>query len=147
MKARKPFRLQGVLRYRQQVEKQLKGELTRLTQALAEAESIRLRQFQQWESCCQTLHITQQAGLAATDLFLYSAFLQRLSTEMRQQDQAIEGLHQAVERTRERLEQAMRDRKILENLQQKFAFQRHKEDLRDEERTLAEMALRRFAHE
>jgi flagellar FliJ protein len=144
MAAKKPFRLRTVLRYKQQREKRLQGELAHLSQQLVAAEAQRVRLQQQQEHCLHALRQREQAGLAAAELLTYSAFLQQLSGEMSQQAQAIADLHAAVEQARARLEQAMKDRKVIENLQEKAHLTQKKQTLRDEERTLAEIALRRF---
>jgi flagellar biosynthesis chaperone FliJ len=54
-------------------------------------------------------------------------------------------LRDAVKQGRERLEQAMKDRKIIENLQEKARITQKQQTLKEEERALGEMALRRFA--
>jgi flagellar biosynthesis chaperone FliJ len=54
-------------------------------------------------------------------------------------------LREAVKNTRERLEQAMKDRKIIEDLQEKARITQKQQTLKEEERALGEMALRRFA--
>jgi hypothetical protein len=54
-------------------------------------------------------------------------------------------LRDAVKQARERLEQAMKDRKIIENLQEKARITQKQQTLKEEERALGEMALRRFA--
>ena len=144
MSPKRPFRLHAVLRYRQQVEEQLGGECTRLMQAVAEAEKKRFLQQQQWEGCLQVLRGKQQSGLPAAELCTYGVFLERLSAEMAHQAQVIATLRRATEEARRCLEQAMKDRKILENLQEKAKMQERKEARRDAEQTLAEIALRRF---
>jgi flagellar protein FliJ len=145
MAGKAPFRLRTVLRYKQQIEERLQGELAHVTQQLVAAEEQHAQQQQQQEECLHTLHQRQQIGLAAAELLTYSAFLQQLGVEMSQQARVIADWHEAVEQARARLEEAMKDRKILENLQEKAHLAHKKETLRDEERRLAEMALRRFA--
>jgi flagellar FliJ protein len=145
MAGKQPFRLRTVLRYKQQIEERLQGELAHLIQQLAVAEEQHAQQQQQQEGCLHALHQREQCGLAAAELLTYSAFLQQLGVEMSQQAQVIAELRAAVEQARTRLEEAMKERKILENLQEKAHLTQKKETVRDEERRLAEMALRRFA--
>lgn len=145
MASKKPFRLRTVLRYKQQLEERLQGELARLTQALAEAEAVCVQQREQRESCLALLRMKECSGLPAAELFMYSAFVQQLSTEMAQQAQVIADLREAVKKARERLDQAMKDRKIIENLQEKARITQKQQTLKEEERTLGEKALRRFA--
>jgi flagellar export protein FliJ len=145
MASKKPFHLRTVLRYKQQLEERLQGELARLTQALAEAEAVCVQQREQRESCLALLHMKERSGLPAAELFMYSAFVQQLSTEMAQQAQVIADLREAVKKARQRLEQAMKDGKIIENLQEKARTTQKQQTLKEEERTLGEMALRRFA--
>jgi flagellar FliJ protein len=145
MAGKPPFRLRTVLRYKQQIEERLQGELADVTQQLVAAEKRHALQQEQQEGCLHALHRREQIGLAAAELLTYSAFLQQLCVEMSQQARVIDDLHEAVEEARERLEEAMKDRKILENLQEKAHLAHKKETLRDEERRLAEVALRRFA--
>lgn len=145
MAAKKPFRLHTVLRYKQQVEERLQGELAHLTQQLAAAEAHRVQQQQHQEHCLQALRQRAQVGLATAELLTYSAFLQQLAVEMSQQARVIADMREAVEHVRTRLEQAMKDRKMMENLQEKAHLTQKQQTLRDEERTLGEMALRRFA--
>jgi flagellar protein FliJ len=144
MAGKQPFRLRTVLRYKQQFEERLQGELAHLTQQLAATEEQHAQQQQQQEGCLHALHQREQVGLAAAELLTYSAFLQQLCVEMSQQAQVIADLRAAVEQARMRLKEAMKERKALENLQEKAHLTQKKETLRDEERRLAEMALRRF---
>jgi flagellar FliJ protein len=145
MASKKPFRLRTVLRYKQQLEERLQGELARLTQALAEAEAVCVQQREQRESCLALLRMKERSGLPAAELCMYSAFVQQLSAEMAQQAQAIADLREAVKKARERLEQAMKDRKTIESLQEKARTTQKQQTLKEEERALGEMALRRFA--
>jgi flagellar protein FliJ len=145
MASKKPFRLRTVLRYKQQLEERLQGELARLTQALAEAEAVCLQQRERRQSCLALLRLKERSGLPAAELFMYSAFVQQLSAEMAQRAQVIADLRDAVKQARERLEQAMKDRKILENLQEKARISQQRQTRKEEERALGEMALRRFA--
>jgi flagellar FliJ protein len=145
MAGKAPFRLRTVLRYKQQIEERLQGELAHVSQQLIAAEERHAQQQQQQEGCLHALHQREQIGLAAAELLTYSVFIQQLCVEMSQQTQVIAALHEAVEQARARLEEAMKDRKILENLQEKAHLAHKKETLRDEERRLAEIALRRFA--
>jgi len=76
---------------------------------------------------------------------MYGAFVQQLSAEMPPQAQVMVDLRDAVKQARERLDQAMKDRKILRNLQDKARMTQKQQTLKEEERALGEMALRRFA--
>jgi flagellar export protein FliJ len=144
MAAKKPFRLRSVLRYKQQVEERLQGELLRLTQALAEAEAVHLQQQAQHTHCLHALRQREHIGVSAAELLTYSAFLERLSGEISQQTQVIANLHVEVQQARQRLEQAMRDRQAIEKLQERARITQNQQLRKDEERTMAEIALRRF---
>jgi hypothetical protein len=84
MASKKPFRLRTVLRYKQQLEERLQGELARLTQALAEAEAVCLQQREQRQSCLALLGLKERSGLPAAELFMYSAYVRQPSVEMTQ---------------------------------------------------------------
>ena len=145
MAGKKAFRLAAVLRYKQQLEERLQGELARLIQALAQAENVGVQQREHRESCLAALHLKEQTGLPAAELLLYSAFVQQLSVEMAQQAQLIAELRESVSQARAHLEQAMKDRQIIENLQEKARLAHKQQTRQEEERALAEVALRRFS--
>jgi len=145
MATKKPFRLHSVLRYKQQVEEQLQGELLRLTQALAKAEAVHRQQQAQHVHCLRALRQRERIGISAAELVTYSAFLERLSGEITQQTQVIATLHAEVQQARRRLEHAMQDRKVIENLQERARIAQNQQVRKDEERIMAETALRRFA--
>jgi flagellar export protein FliJ len=145
MATKKPFRLRTVLRYKQQVEERLQAELFRLAQALADAEAIRTQQQEQHAHCLRALSQHQHTGVSAAELLTYSAFLEQLSGEISRQNQVIADLQAEVNQARQHLEHAMKDRKVIENLQERARITQQQQVLKDEERTMAEIALRRFA--
>jgi flagellar FliJ protein len=144
MATRKPFRLRTVLRYRQQQEERLQGELRRQAQALAEAESSLVRLQDRHTHCLRALRQREQTGVSAAELLTYSAFLEHLSGEISQQTQVLENLHEEVQQSRLRLQHAMKDRKVLENLEERAQTTQKRQALKDEDRMMAEVALRRF---
>jgi flagellar FliJ protein len=146
MATRKPFRLRTVLRYRQQQEERLQGELLHLAQALAEAEAVRVRLHERHAHCLQALRQREHSGVSAAELLTYSAFLEHLSGEISPQTQVIVNLQEEVQQARLRLQQAMKDRKMIENLQEQAQISQKRQILKDEDRTMAEVALRRFAY-
>jgi flagellar FliJ protein len=145
MATKKPFRLRTVLRYKQQVEERLQAELLRLARMLAEAEGLRAQQQEQYAHCLRALRQREHSGVSAAELLTYSAFLDHLSGEISQQTQLIATLREEVQQARQRLEHAMQDRKVIERLQERAMITQRQQLLKDEERAMAEIALRRFA--
>lgn len=145
MAMKKSFRLRTVLRYKQQVQERLQAELRHLTQRLAEAEALHMHEQEQHRHCLRALRQREHAGVSAAELLTYSAYLDQLSSEMSRQTQVIADLRAEVQHARQSLEHAMQGRKVIENLQERARISEHQQVLKDEERAMAEVALRRFA--
>jgi flagellar FliJ protein len=135
-----------VLRYKQQVEERLQAEILRLAQALAEAEAVRVQQQEQHAHCLHALRQREHNGVSAAELLTYSTFLEQLSGGIARQTQVIADCQEEVQQARQRLEHAMKDRKVIENLQERARITQQQQVRQAEERTMAEIALRRFAY-
>jgi flagellar FliJ protein len=145
MAVRQAFRLGTVLRYKQQAEERVQGELARLTHELAAAEARLAHRRAEHARGLQALQQRQQRGVSAAELQMYSAYLQQLAHDIAAQTHAIADLRRAVEQARGRLEQAMKERKMLETLRDKATLAQQRQLLKEEERCMAETALRRFS--
>jgi len=142
--ARFVFRLAPVLRQRERVEEQKKLFLAREQRVLVDAEARREMLRGRREALAREL-IAEHRKLDYEGLRLAYAHLDFLARELTAADYHVAACTQAVERAREVLVRATKDRKILDRLQerQREAFKR--EELRVEQRELDDSNARRYS--
>jgi|SRR5579872_5120433 len=142
--ARFVFRLAPVLRQRERIEEQKKLLLAREQRVLADAEARREMLRNKRESLAREL-IVEHRNLDFEGLRLAYAHLDFLAREITAADWHVAACQQAVDRAREVLVRASKDRKILDRLQehQRDAFKR--EELRLEQRELDDDNARRYS--
>ena len=144
--AQKEFKLEQVLNYRQDVEKECAREFA---VARVEYESACDRLEEEIESVNQIdkdVQRQQQEGIQAVELQLYNDYFQRKSLDIRLQRLETENLSCRMAEKREILVEAAKDKKALEILKEKKALE-HKRELAEKERLfLEEIALRNKLH-
>jgi flagellar protein FliJ len=142
--ARFVFRLAPVLRQRERIEEQKKLLFAREQRVLADAEARREMLRGKRESLALEL-ILEHRKLDFEGLRLAYAHLDFLAREITAADWHVAACQQALERAREVLVRATKDRKILDRLQerQRDAFKR--EEFRREQRELDDDNARRYS--
>lgn len=141
--ARFVFRLAPVLRQRERIEEQKKLLFAREQRVLADAEARREMLREKRESLAQEL-IVEHRKLDFEGLRLAYAHLDFLAREITAADWHVAACEQAVERAREVLVRATKDRKILDRLQERQRENFKREELRLEQRELDDDNARRY---
>ena len=123
------FPLDQVLEIRQNVETQCQGEFIQAMRAVDENADILEGIEEDQQQFLERYHMHQQAGLQPNECVRYHQYFHALEVSIDRQNENIELLREEAGRKRERLEEALRDKLVVEELK--------KENLRDFQKKLA----------
>ncbi len=138
------FKLAPVLRYRRSLEDALRRTFTeKQEQRIAEAEAYEALSARRKDHLREFAEKLEQ-GSDASENRLYMDYLVRMDDEMGVRKQAVCAAEEAAEIARGRLIEAVRHRKSLERLREKYRAAREKRIQRKEMRQLDELAASRF---
>lgn len=124
------FRLQRVLHYKQQVEGQKKQELFHLLKIFHEEEKVLHRLNELLLQKLSEFETKQEGDLDILELLFYSSYVARVNREIEEQQKKLVELSKRIEKKREEVIVASRERRVLEQLREK----KYKEFLREEGR-------------
>lgn len=136
------FRLEKVLLYKEQLEKEVKAKLAELN---AQREQLKKR----YESLKQD-ELFQEQKLSQTPVnemgerWLLDNYIKALRQDIQQTQKNISMLEMQIEKTRKELAEKAKDRKIMEKLKEKHFEYYKKEEQLKEQRNLDEIASIRF---
>jgi len=138
------FKLQSVLDYRLNIEEkilnefsELKRELDRLKAMLEELKSER-------ENMVAGLRNMQSQTIKAHDISSILVYVDRLRESEKQQKQVIQQIMEAVDKKRQELVEAVKNRKIMENLKDKQKEEYIKDVNDTEQKDSDEMSVLKF---
>ena len=123
------FPLDQVLEIRQNVETQCQGEFIQAMRVVDENADILEGIEEDQQQFLERYHMHQQAGLQPNECIRYHQYFHALEVSIDRQNENIELLREEAGRKRERLEEALRDKLVVEELK--------KENLRDFQKKLA----------
>lgn len=136
------FRLEKVLLYKEQLEKEVKAKLAELN---AQREQLKKR----YESLKQD-ELFQEQKLSQTPVnemgerWLLDNYIKALRQDIQQTQKNISMFEMQIEKTRKELAEKAKDRKIMEKLKEKHFEYYKKEEQLKEQRNLDEIASIRF---
>jgi flagellar FliJ protein len=138
------FTLEPLLRQRTFIEEALQKELA----AIQDQFNTRRKNLQQLidtrERCGERLHRIGEKGALVSELKLYYEYFKRLSIEAYEMEQALSRLEANLAAKRNEVVEAMKGRKILENLKEKglrdYRHRAHKREMK----TADEIAINLF---
>ena len=141
------WRLETVLKSKQRIEEQRQQDLGRAISKLSTQQTERNRIIDLQMRCRQDLKQLQTGRLNVTDLVQINTHLEVLDQQCRGVERRIKDAQKAVDATREKLAQAVRERQVLENLkaQDYKAFQ--KAERKRDQTMMDELAARRKWYE
>ena len=113
------FTLEPLLRQRKFIEESLQKELAVIQDQFNTREKALERLLESRESCGNKLHRLGEQGTQIARLKLYFEYLKRLSIEQYEMEQALRGIQENLEGKRGEVVEAMKGRKILENLKER----------------------------
>ena len=123
------FSLDQVLEIRQNVETQRQGEFVQAMRVVDENTDILTGIEEDQQSFLERYHTRQQADLQPNECIQYHQYFHALEVSIDRQNENIELLREEAEEKRERLEEALRDKLVIEELK--------KENLRNFQKKLA----------
>ena len=123
------FSLDQVLEIRQNIETQRQGEFVQAMRVVDENTDILTGIEEDQQSFLERYHTHQQAGLQPSECIQYHQYFHALEVSIDRQNENIELLREEAEEKRERLEEALRDKLVIEELK--------KENLRNFQKKLA----------
>jgi len=126
------FTLEPLLTQRKHIEEALQKELAAIQEqfnARSQALQDLIASRERWGA---RLRRIGAAGARIADLRLYTEYFKRLSIEAYEMQQALDRLEENLTAKRDEVVEAMKGRKILENLKEK-GLQAHREKIRKQE--------------
>jgi len=110
------FSLDQVLETRQNIETQRQGEFVQAMRVVDENTDILTGIEEDQQSFLERYHTHQQAGLQPNECIQYHQYFHALEVSIDRQNENIELLREEAEEKRERLEEALRDKLVIEEL-------------------------------
>lgn len=140
----RPFKLEAVLTHRQHQEESARKvfadaarELNRARQVLMDMEKVRT-QYR------RAMRLKQDNNGSAMELILYTRYLARLASEIDEQQHTIETLAADKEEKRKMLMTALKDRKVIEKLKERYLADEEKKERDMEQKLVNDVAISRF---
>jgi flagellar FliJ protein len=140
----RPFKLEAVLTHRQHQEESARKvfadaarELNRARQVLMDMEKVRA-QYR------RAMRLKQDNNGSAMELILYTRYLARLASEIDEQQHTIETLAADKEEKRMTLMTALKDRKVIEKLKERYLADEEKKERDMEQKLVNDVAISRF---
>ena len=138
------FRLEPVLRHRRLVEEELQRDLGLLKRELLLQEE-RLTGLEQARTrFSRELKKKEQTGITVADALVYNDFLSQVSTDIESQSKRVLEARKNLDRKRDELVKAMKNRKILEKLREKGHHAHLQEEAKKEQELINEAAINLF---
>jgi flagellar protein FliJ len=129
------FRLEPVLKHRKLLEEDLQKDFAVLKRQLLD-EQERLSDFEQArDRFSGELQEKQVKSISVSDILLYTDFLQQVSTEIEKQSEKILEAEKSLDKKRQELIGAMKNRKMIDKLREK-GLKTHVQELSKKEQDL-----------
>jgi flagellar FliJ protein len=139
------FRLEMLLRHRQNVEEKERTKFSSIRQML-QAELGRLDELNASQDLTNKELARKKSGECdGREIAWYYRFLDRLSREIEASSRRISQLEQQLEEQRQIMVAASRDKKMLENLRKKQEQEFNLSLEREEQKSIDEMVVTRYA--
>lgn len=138
------FRLASVLNYRRQIEDIRRQEFAK-TKKEWETEKEKLeRYYERWRKCLDAWRKKQEDAIDVNELGLYQRYMLTLREEIRLQAERVKQCVLIMDRTREILLNAQKERKMMDKLKDYHVVEYKKDERRKETNFLDEVATLRF---
>ncbi len=138
------FKLQSVLEYRINVEEKVQGEFSDANRRLEEQKSVLTALIAERESLMNDLRNMQKGAMKADDITTMIAYVENIREKEKNQKEVIQQAGQQVEAKRLELVEAVKNRKVMENLRDKHAAEYLKNLSEMEQKSSDEMAVLKF---
>lgn len=138
------FKLQSVLEYRLNVEEKILNEFSDTKRHLEEQKAVLKALINERESLMDDLRSMQRAPMKADDIAAILGYVENLREREKVQKNIIHQAKEAVEQKRKELVEAVKNRKVMENLRDKHAEEYLKNLNETEQKNSDEMSVLKF---
>lgn len=134
------FKLQAVLNLKKQIESNLKNELGKAVQEL-ERQKKKLKDIELKRAAYyQEINAKSSSGVSVGKLKEFSSYISLLNEKIEYQKNNVKCAQKSVDKYREQLIVAVQERKMMEKLREKKFEEFMKEQQRDEQKIIDEIA-------
>ena len=138
------FKLQSVLDYRLNIEEKILNEFSELKRELDRQKAMLEELKSERESMVAGLRNMKSQTIKAHDISSILVYVDRLRESEKQQKQVIQQIMEAVDKKRQELVEAVKNRKIMENLKDKQKEEYIKDVNDTEQKDSDEMSVLKF---
>jgi flagellar FliJ protein len=138
------FKLEAVLNQRQHQEESARKIFADAARALRQAQATLSDMENTRAQYRRALRRKQDNSDSAMELILYTRYLGRLASEIREQQHVIDALTKDKEDKRSALMTALKGRKVIEKLKERYLADIAKEERDSEQKLLNEVAISRY---
>ena len=138
------FKLQSVLEYRLNMEEKILNEFSDIRRYLEEQKAVLRTLVSERESLINDLRNMQRVMMRADDIATLVAYIENLREKEKEQKNVIHQVKEAVEQKRKELVEAVKNRKVMENLRDKHAEAYQKDFNEMEQKNSDEMSVLKY---
>ena len=138
------FKLQSVLDYRLNIEEKILNEFSELKRKLDEQKALLEALVSEREGRVADLRNMRSATIKADDIASILAYVEHLHEREKQQEEVIRQTGEAVEEKRKYLVEAVKNRKVMENLKDRHEQDYIKDFNETEQKNSDEMSVLKF---
>lgn len=139
------FSLDTVLRYKEQILDNLKGEHARILQKIRICEREIESLEQERIDCAREFGRKRERGMAINDIRTYENYLEALRIKIIQKKQLLEELMAEEEKRREQVVEAKKETSSIEKLKERKITEYNKQAQKEEERFIEEFVATKNA--
>lgn len=138
------FKLQSVLEYRLNIEEKILNEFSELKRQLEAQKAILIALISEREGLISDLREMQHTTMKADDIADILGYIERLREKEKEQKNLIHQAKEKAEQKRKELVEAVKNRKVMENLRDKHAEEYLKNLNEAEQKNSDEMSVLKF---
>ncbi|MFO7569293.1 MAG: flagellar export protein FliJ [Smithellaceae bacterium] len=138
------FKLQSVLEYRQNVEEKILNDYSELRRRLETEKELLKKLIAEREGLTNELRQMKNTLLRAQDIASMVAYVEAIRKKQHEQENLIHEVKGLVEDKRKELVEAVKNRKVMENLKERQAEEYRKNTSDLEQKNSDEMAILKF---
>jgi flagellar protein FliJ len=138
------FKLQSVLEYRLNIEEKILNEFSDLKRILEEKKAVLRALIDERHRLMDELRNMQRRVMRADDLAALVSYVENLRLKEKEQNNIIDQASEKVEAKRKELMEAVKNKKVMENLRDKHAEEYHKNMNELEQKNSDEMSVLKY---
>lgn len=138
------FKLQSILEYRVNIEEKILNEFSDLKRDLEEKRAVLKALVTERESLMNDLRNMQSVTMRVDDIAALVAYVENIRMKEKEQKNILHQAKEKVEKKRQELMEAVRNRKVMENLRDKHAAEYQKNFNELEQKNSDEMSMLKF---